>query len=110
MSRKVKYIDVKEETFNAVLELKRKLGVKTYDELVRKLINIYNEYELLVKHNVVRKIICNDLKEGRAILSAWVKLLKSKLGSDDLVVNALEYLIPDPENRDYLIVDQKKCQ
>ena len=103
------HIPVSENTYDVVVKLRSKLGVRTWDEFMTILISEFDRCVELRSELMVRKVVCNDLKEARATLPAWLKLLSSKLGTVDMVVKAVEYLRPDPNNPNDLIVDSSKC-
>jgi len=96
MRYEYKYVPVKKRTYEEVTKLKKRLGLKTYDEVVDMLINAFNDYQRVVVSREVRQVMCNDLRESRAVLVGWVKLLKERLRDFNMVEEALKYLIPDP--------------
>jgi hypothetical protein len=94
-------VDVKRE----LDELRAELGVRTYEELIRRLLDIYREYKGLS----VRKIMCNDLLEARGSLAAWARLLARHFSTSDEVAAAMGYLVPDPREPGAYVVSRERC-
>jgi hypothetical protein len=109
MGRGYKVIAVKTSTYEEICKLKKRLGLETYDDVIRELVNAFNEYQSLVGKIHVHRIMCNDFREARAVPAGWVKLVMSKVSDVGMVELAFKYLVPDPEDPTYLIVDKSKC-
>jgi hypothetical protein len=102
-------ITVKRETFNKLLQLKQSLNVKTWDELLLKLIEMSEMLQELLTKERVKRVMCNDLKEASGVLKAWAKLLSSKFTSALEVTIAMTYLKPAEFDKTILVVDTEKC-
>jgi Mg/Co/Ni transporter MgtE len=103
------HLPVKWETKEAVDRVRSKMGARTYDEVIRRLIDVYLEYTKLVGRLSVRKLLCNDLSESKASVAGWVRILLSKLSDPELLPYAMEYLVPDPEDPGVYVVDRGRC-
>jgi len=104
-----KYVPVRAETYARLLELRSRLGVRTYDELLSKVVA---EYSRCVEQGVrerVRQVLCNDLSEARATMQGWARLLLSRLGDAYALLYAREYLVPDERDPEVLVVDRRRC-
>jgi len=99
-------IGVKEATLERLKKLKSQLGVRNWDDLLNTLLQVYEFYVVKEKYETIRKVLCNDLRESRASLSGWFKLLYSRGFTADMLAEAMNYLRPD--GQDY-IVDNEKC-
>ena len=87
--------------------LRRQLGAEDWDEFFEKIIKMYEEwYKQTVEHEV-KQTLCNDFKETQASLSAWGRLLASRLRDPDKIAAALKYLKQDPSGE--YTVDESKC-
>jgi hypothetical protein len=89
--------------------LRSRLGARTYDEVIRKLIDVYLEYTKLLGRLSVRDLLCNDLSEAKASVAGWVRVLLSKLEDPKLLPYAMEYLVPDPQDPGIYVVDRGRC-
>jgi len=92
-----------------LVKMKDKLGIKTWDEFFELLIVEFDRCLDIQTKVRVRKIICNDMREAKASLKVWMRLLTNKLGNVNAIQLAVEYLKPDPNNPEELIVDINKC-
>jgi predicted CopG family antitoxin len=102
-------IDIPEETYNKLVEAKKKLGARTWAEFFDQLLKKHDacvEYE---REMLVKKVVCNDLRQARASPAGWARLFANKLGDPFLMEKAFEYLRPDPSNPGDYIVDLDKC-
>ena len=104
-----KYIPVKVETYEKVLSLKGKYGFRSFDELVNMLLGEFSKCVELQTRDRVRKVMCNKFRESSATLPAWFKLLTKELNDVDSIINAIEYLKPNPQKPDEYVVDTSKC-
>jgi hypothetical protein len=107
---KYAHVPVRHETYASLAKLKTELGVKSLEEVVQQLLKAYDDYKQLQIREKVRKVVCNDLSESRASLPGWMKILPPKLGSSDLVLAALDYLVPDPKEPGIFIVSKDRCK
>jgi len=89
--------------------LRRRLGAGSYEELILRLVEEYEECARLRAEARVRRLVCNDLAEARASLAGWVRLLLSRLGDPELLPYAVEYLARDPQEPGVYVVDRGKC-
>jgi len=100
-------ITVRSSTKRLLEDLKKRLRAETWDDLVSKLATVVEEWQEVKLRTSVKAVVCNDLKEARASLAAWVRLLASKLSNAAEVSLALEYL--RPSEGDTYSVDLDKC-
>jgi hypothetical protein len=103
------HLPVRWETKEAVDRVRAKMGARTYDEVVRKLVDVYLEYTKLLGRLSVRDLLCNDLSESRASIAGWVRILLSRLGDPELLTYAVEYLVPDPQDPGVYVVSRERC-
>jgi hypothetical protein len=104
-----KYVPVRAETYGRLLELRSRVGVRTFDELLSKVVA---EYSRCVEQGVrerVRQALCNDLSEARATMQGWARLLLSRLGDAYALLYVREYLVPDERDPEVYVVDRRRC-
>ena len=102
-------ITIFEKTKKQLEILRKELGVKSYDELIIKLIESINMCrDIMVKEKVI-KALCNDFSETSAAISVWSKLLSKKFDSKDEIATALQYLIPRADDPQIFIVNKEIC-
>jgi len=82
------------ELLRKLHELKRELGARSVEELLRVLVERYEEYEEAKTRRRVREVMCNDFRESKASLAAWGKLLAKKFTTARELATALEFLTP----------------
>jgi len=111
MGRREKFtsISISQETRRKLERLKRRVDARTWDELLGRLASEYSECVELRTREAVRRVVCNDLRESRGTLAAWLRLLSGKLGDMISISQAVEYLKPDPSDPTNLVVDEEKC-
>jgi len=102
-------ISVSRETRRKLERLKRRVGARTWDELLGRLASEYADCAELRTRESVRRAVCNDLRESKGTLTAWLRLLSRKLGDMEAVSQAIEYLRPDPSDPSNLVVDERRC-
>ena len=89
--------------------LRRRLGVGSYEELILRLVEEYEECSRLRAEARARELMCNDLAEARASMAGWVRLLLAKLGDPELLPYAVEYLVRDPQDPGVYVVNKERC-
>ena len=97
------------ETKRLLDELKAELRARTYDELVRKVLDIVAEYRRMKARERARQVVCVEMRESRGSLPAWARLLARNLGNTDAVALAMEYLVPDPREPGIYVVSIERC-
>jgi hypothetical protein len=106
-------VAVSGETKRLLDGLRARLGARTYDEAIRRLVEAYRELEQLRAQLLARRLLCNDLSEARATMQAWVRLLTSRADDPALAAAALpiavEYLVPDPQEPGVYVVSRERC-
>jgi len=98
-------IPVSADVYRRLLHIKEKRNKKTWNELIEELLSVYEEFRRV---NLI-KTLCNDLRESSASLPAWFKLLRSRLGDEELATDALSYLKQKDNEPGIFIVDISKC-
>jgi len=109
-SERYMHIPVKPRTYRELQELKKKLGASTWEELVRRLLEAYREYRNFRIRQRIAKALCNDYKDSRASLIAWVRLLAQRLSTGEELEQALEYLKKDEKDPELYTVDKERCR
>jgi len=102
-------VTVSEEVKRLLDEVKAELRARTYDELLRRLLDIYREYRRLSTAERVRGVVCNEFLEARGSLSAWARLLARYFNTSDEVAAAMGYLVPDPREPSFYVVSRERC-
>jgi hypothetical protein len=97
------------ETKRLLDDLKAELRARSYDELIRKVLDIVAEYRRMKARERARQAVCVEMRESRGSLSAWAKLLARDLGDTDAVALAMEYLVPDPREPGIYVVSIERC-
>jgi len=97
------------ETKRLLDELKAELRARSYDELVRKVLDIVAEYRRMKARERARQVVCVEMRESRGSLQAWARLLARNLGNTDAVALAMEYLMPDPKEPGIFVVSIERC-
>jgi predicted CopG family antitoxin len=106
MSSKYTTIFVTRKVFEELAQLKKLLGARTWDELMRRLLDMYKE----CKKVKVKELVCNEMREAEAALVAWYRKLGEKLGDGEAVMEAMAYLREKPGEPGIFIVDEEKCK
>jgi hypothetical protein len=99
-------IPVSKKSLEELQKLKARVGARTWDELVEKLLEALSECSRLK----LVKVVCNDLRSAEAALPAWSRLLKSRLGDEELAADALAFLRPKQGMPDIYVVNPEKCE
>ena len=108
-AKQITTIAVSSKTKKRLEMLRKELGVRTYDDLINRLLESVNLCrDFMVKEKVV-KALCNDLAETKAVLSVWSRLLSKKFDSKDEIAVALQYLIPSPDDPQIFVVNKEIC-
>jgi hypothetical protein len=102
-------VSVSAEVKAALDGLKVRFGARTYDELFKKLVEALEECDELRSRAEVRRLLCSELRESKASLPGWIRLLASKLSRADALVIASEYLTPIPGSGGEYTVSKEKC-
>jgi predicted CopG family antitoxin len=106
MSLRYKTIPVLRDTFSKLEELKERLGMRTWDQLIQHLLETREKFRDLI----LVKVLCNDLRDASASLPGWWNLLRQRLGDEDLAVRALGYLREKKDEAGIFVVDTSKCK
>jgi len=101
-------VPLRSDTLERLERLRRRVGARSWDELLRKLADAFEEYEALKVKESVRKVMCNDNAEMSGTLKAWLSELSKKLSPSE-VAEALTYLVPSPRYPGEFVVDIRKC-
>ncbi len=116
-TQEIKTIALKPETYSKLLNLKaqliaKKLSIRTFNDVVEYLIRAYEECEQLrtgVSETKIKTILCGELREAHAALSAWDRLLRAR-GLSDLEINyAKKFLKRSDEEPTIYMVDENAC-
>jgi hypothetical protein len=102
-------ISVSRETKERLEELRVRVGARSWDQLLGELVRVYVEYSKLQAVLSARRTMCNDLREARASIAGWIRLLLTRLGDPQLLPLAAEYLVPDPQDPGIYVVDRDRC-
>lgn len=105
MKRRQIPISLRPETYRMLKRFKERSGRRTWDEFMEYLVKLAEETRELK----VRVTMCNDLRESRASLPAWYRLLERRLPDGEAVAEALSYLAQDPSEPSNYVVDGRKC-
>jgi hypothetical protein len=97
-------VDVKER----LEKIKRELGAEDWAKFFKMMVEIYKEWKSIKLELEVREELCNDYSESRATLSAWGRLLASRMRDPDKIAVALKYL-KLVEGGEY-VVDKEMCK
>lgn len=89
-------------------KLKREMGARSYSEVIRTLVDVYNAYVETTSIMRVRNLLCNEFKEARFSLIALIKFLEKFGFKDTFYLRvALNYLKESEEG--IYVVDLDKC-
>jgi len=102
-------ISIKKSKFEKLLELKNKLGAKSWSELVDKICDIISKYEEATIESRVKKTLCNHYSEASATITAWAKILQKHFTEAREILIALKHLKTNPNKPDELVVNREKC-
>jgi hypothetical protein len=108
-SRERTTVSVLVETKRLLDGLKSRLGVRTYDELFRRLAEVVAEYDRMKARGRVRGVVCTEMREARGSLPAWMRLLSKRLNSAEELAAAMEYIVPDPKEPGIYVVSIERC-
>jgi len=108
------HIPVKPRTYRELLELKKKLGAPTWEELVKHLLEAYREYRNFRVKKKILEVLCNHYKESSASPLAWPLIIKKHFTDIEEYSAALamlqKMLSRNPGNPDEYIVSKEKCR
>ena len=107
-SNKYTTIALKSSTLARLMELKRRFNAPTYDSIINWLIDRYNVCVEREMRERVRKTMCGELRDSRASLAGWMKLVLKMFTSPEEVEEAIKYLARVEGEEEY-IVDVNKC-
>ena len=92
-----------------LLRLKHEVGARTWDDLLRYILQKYKEYEDAEVRKRIIDILCNDFSESRGSLAAWGRILSRRFATAREVTVALQLLTRVEGTEDY-VVDKVKCR
>jgi hypothetical protein len=107
--RQLTTISVSVETKKELDWLRKELGARTYDELLKRVMDSLRSCREVLAREKVLKVLCGEFLETNAALSVWVKLLAKRLDSKEDVAMALDYLIPNPNEDGMYVMNREMC-
>jgi len=90
-------------------KLRKELNIKTWEELFIHLLSIYRECIAFKLKQKIHGLMCRELRESKASLAGWIKLLLSRLSTADEIESAIKYLIKADKEDEY-VVDIDRCR
>jgi hypothetical protein len=109
MSKQITTISVSTGVKSELDTLRKELGSRSYDELIRALLVSYRKCMGMLLKEKVLKVLCSEFSETSAALAAWARLLAKKLESKEEISMALELLTPKPGEPGVYIVSKDMC-
>jgi len=101
-------IFVSREVFAELRRLKVDVGARTWDDLLKYILQKYKEYEDAEVRRRIIEVLCNDFSEAKGSLAAWGRILSRRLSTAREVTIALQLLARIEGTEDY-VVDKSKC-
>jgi len=97
------------ELVESLDKVRKELNMKTWEELLLHLLSTYRECRAIKIHRKIHELMCRELRESKASLAGWIKLLLSRLSTADEIESAIKYLIKADKEDEY-VVDIDRCR
>jgi hypothetical protein len=113
-SEKYAYIPVKLRTYRELQELKQSLGLSTWEELIKHLLEVYRQFRNFRIKQRLAEILCNRYESSSGSWVAWARIVTKHFTTAEELATAInilpEMLEKSRENPEEYTVKKDLCK